>query len=49
MTDFLDSLKDIKKELIKEQKPKENESNASKEKRLLDEFAEFIKDSDIKK
>lgn len=47
--DYLDSLNKIKKELIKEQKPKSVEDNASKEERLRKEFVEFIKDSDIKK
>lgn len=74
--DFLDSLKDIKKDMIKEQKainsPKQkpkktnpnrdefkdifkedldfaNENISEREKRLKDEFAEFVKFADIKK
>ena len=56
MTDFVESLKDIKKELMKEQKTapsKENsnefESLADKEKRLRAEFAEFLKGESILK
>lgn len=56
MTDFVESLKDIKKELIKEQKTatnkensKENESINTKEKRLQAEFVEFVKGADIKR
>lgn len=56
MSDYLDSLKDIKKELMKEQKTavnKENSKNGenimAKEKRLQAEIAEFIKGADIKK
>lgn len=56
MTDYLDSLKDIKKELIKEQKMPTNKENskdfesvAAKQKRLQDELGEFIKGADILK
>ena len=56
MTDFVESLKDIKKELMKEQKTalsKENsnefENLAAKEKRLQAEFAEFLKGESILK
>lgn len=59
MMDYLDSLKDIKKELMKEQgqkiipnnkdDSKEFESLAAKEKRLQAEFVEFIKNADIKR
>ena len=56
MTDFVESLKDIKKELMKEQKTapsKENsnefESLTDKEKRLRAEFAEFLKGERILK
>lgn len=56
MTDFAESLKDIKKELMKEQKTatkkensKESESINAKEKRLQAEFVEFIKGADIKR
>ncbi|MEE3704950.1 hypothetical protein V2I29_05090 [Campylobacter sp. CX2-8023-23] len=59
--DFLDSLKEIKGKMVKEQKatPKQSNPNkdeikdifdeAHKEARLRDEFMEFIKYSDIKK
>lgn len=56
---FLDSLQDIKKELLKEQKQKnqdkkeepkdEFETAFAKEERLVDEFKEFIKHSGTKK
>ncbi|MDO5046178.1 hypothetical protein [Campylobacter sp.] len=60
MNDFFESLKDIKKEMIKEQgvAPKKEvkkqaiskeEAIAHKEQMLRDEFMKYIKDSDIKK
>ena len=56
MTDLVESLKDIKKELMKEQKtaPSKENSNefenlADKEKRLQAEFAEFLKGERILK
>lgn len=49
MSNFLDSLRDIKKELLKEQKLKEESSQESKEASLRKEFADFVKDSDILK
>lgn len=56
MTDFVESLKDIKKELMKEQKSASKQENSSKgesvsekESRLRAEFAEFIKGADIKR
>lgn len=59
MNDFFDSLKEIKKELVKEQggaqkttpntqKIKEN-AIAHKEERLKNEFLAYIKGSDIRK
>ncbi|MBE2986023.1 hypothetical protein CCAL13119_00980 [Campylobacter sp. RM13119] len=59
MNDFFDSLKDIKKELVKEQgvslKPQKDPQNAKqdaikhKQDRLKDEFLSYIKNSDIRK
>lgn len=55
MNDFFQSLNEIKKEMIKEQKAPEkkviskDEAIALKEKKLRDEFLAYIKNSDIKK
>ena len=60
MNDFFDSLKEIKKELTKEQgvakKPKKEvashtkeEAILHKEKKLRDEFLAYTKDSNIRK
>ncbi|QCD52685.1 hypothetical protein [Campylobacter sp. RM16192] len=60
MNDFFDSLRDIKKEMIKEQTvaPKKEskkqavskeEAIAHKEEMLREEFLKYVKDSDIKK
>ncbi|QKG29368.1 hypothetical protein [Campylobacter sp. RM16187] len=60
MNDFFDSLKDIKKEMIKElgETPKKEvkkqaiskeEAIAHKEEVLREEFLKYVKDSDIKK
>lgn len=60
MNDFFDSLKDIKKEMIKEQgaTPKKEvkkhavskeEAIAHKEQTLRDEFLKYVKDSNINK
>lgn len=55
MNDFFQSLNEIKKEMIKEQKASEkkviskDETIALKEKKLRDEFLAYIKNSDIKK
>ena len=57
MNDFFDSLKDIKKELEKEQKiaPKNCDASskqnliARKQERLKAEFLDYVKNSDIRK
>lgn len=60
MNDFFDSLKDIKKEMIKElgAEPKKEvkkhtvskeEAIAHKEQTLRDEFMKYVKNSDIRK
>ena len=60
MNDFFDSLKEIKKELTKEQGEakktqkeavsyKKEEAISYKENKLKNEFAEYIKGQDIKK
>lgn len=57
MNDFFDSLKDIKKELEKEQKiaPKTGDALskqnliARKQERLKAEFLDYVKNSDIRK
>ena len=57
MNDFFDSLKDIKKELEKEQKivPKNGDASskqnliARKQERLKAEFLDYVKNSDIRK
>jgi hypothetical protein len=57
MNDFFDSLKDIKKELEKEQKiaPKTGDASskqnliARKQERLKAEFLDYVKNSDIRK
>ncbi|KAA8604001.1 MULTISPECIES: hypothetical protein [unclassified Campylobacter] len=54
--DFLDSLKDIKKQMqndVKKEEKSDNEDELKqiflKEKKLRDEFSEFIASEDIKK
>ncbi len=47
--DFLDSLKNIKKDMIEQSKKELKNDNELKEERLVNEFLDFIKDSDIKK
>ena len=57
MNDFFDSLKDIKRELEKEQKtaPKNDDASskqnliARKQERLKAEFLDYVKNSDIRK
>lgn len=53
MNDFLDDLKALKKDMIDEEKKEqldlEKESIKAREKRLQDEFLEYIKESNIKK
>lgn len=57
MNDFFDELKALKKDMVKDQeksikdgiKAKEEESIKAREKRLQDEFLEYVKDTNIKK
>lgn len=47
--DFVDSLKNIKEEMIKEASVQKEEENEVKEQRLRNEFFELVKDSNIKR
>lgn len=47
--DFVDSLKNIKEEMIKEASLQKEEENEAKEQRLRNEFFELVKDSNIKR